>query len=224
MSMTLAEMYTFVRTHADADEEDAPDDSLKVYARIAYRDILNRRVGWPHLAVAYTFVTADGTEDYAFSSFSSADLEILSSVQGSTGLKRRLIYLTRADAMELYGVNANIGVQTFNVSNDTVTLFPTPSGVETFTVRGFRAPAAWPTTAGSTPDLPEALHEAICWYMLSSYFLAQEDTQLAGVYLGEYDRMVNRHLNFETTKDTRARPNIMGGQNVRMPTRLNINY
>jgi hypothetical protein len=61
------------------------------------------------------------------------------------------------------------------------------------------------------------LHEAIAWFMLSSYFLSQEDTQLAGVYLSEYNMMVERFLRAETTKEYSGRVLKMGGQNYGAP-------
>jgi hypothetical protein len=106
----------------------------------------------------------------------------------------------------------------YTIEGNNIVLFPTPTATRTYTIRGFRTPATWPAGAGSAPEMPVALHEAICWYMLSSYFMAQEDTQLAGAYLREYEMMVERHLKSETMKEYTARVPIMGGQNFQRPS------
>ncbi len=220
MAMTLSEMQDFVRTHADADLEDAPNSSLEVYGRIAYNDILSRRNGWPHLAVTYTLTTVAGTADYDLSGFSTTDMDIITSIVDQVSLGRRLIYVTQADADIAFGTpvssTSDLAVA-YNVRGNTVTLYPTPSAIKTYRVRGFRTAATWPNGAGTSPDLPDALHEAIAWYMLSSYFLAQEDTQLAGVYMQEYETMVDRHLKNETTREYSSRVQVMGGQNTKYP-------
>lgn len=213
--MTLEQMRAFVRTHADADTADAPDETLDVYARIAYNDILARRNGWPHLATTQTLTTVAGQREYV------SPVDLLSAVIDTTSIGRRLIFITPQDADVAFGIPVGVssGVATaYSVSYNTISLYPTPgvSG-KTYAIRGFRAPDSWPGASGSAPDLPDALHEAICWFMLSSYFMAQEDTQLAGVYMGEYNQMVDRFVRNETTREYQARPLVMGGQNYRVP-------
>lgn len=221
MGMTLSQMQEFVRTHADADVEDAPNSSLEVYGRIAYNDILSRRTGWPHLTVAYTVTTTPGVQEYPMSAFSTTDMDSVFSVVDTQNLGRRLIYMTQADADIAFGLPANTTsdiASAWTVVGSDLVIYPMPATSRTYQVRGVRAAASWPDGAGSQPDLPAPLHEAICWYMLSSYFMAQEDTQLAGVYLNEYEKMVDRFVKNETTKEHGARVKVIGGQNYREPS------
>lgn len=220
MALTLSEMQEFVRRHADADAEDAPNSSLEVYGRIAYNDILSRRNGWPHLAVTYDMTTVASQAEYDLSGLSTTDMDIVTSIVDQVSLGRRLVYMSQADADIAFGgpVNATSDLAVaYTLRGSQVVLYPTPSAIKTYRVRGFRTAATWPNGAGSTPDLPAALHEAIAWYMLSSYFLAQEDTQLAGVYMQEYETMVDRHLKNETSREYSSRVVTMGGQNARYP-------
>lgn len=218
MVMTLSEMQDFVRTHADADVEDAPNSSLEVYARIAYNDILSRRDGWPHLATSGTLTTVVGQSEYALS---GVGVDEVGSVMDQSTVGRRLIHMTRADGDVAFGSPNTSGTDTalaYTIEGTNLVLFPEPSTARTYVVRGHRAAATWPNGAGSTPDLPGALHEAIAWYMLSSYFMAQEDTQLAGAYLREYEAMIERHLKSESMKEYTARVPVMGGQNWVQPS------
>lgn len=221
MVMTLQQLRDFVRTHADADPVDAPDATLDVYARVAYNDIFARRNAWPHLTVEYTLTTVAGQNTYLLSGLSGTDMDMVTSIFDGTNLGRRLIYMSESDADLAYGApsGAQSEVATaYTVINNGIKLFPTPStSGKTYKVRGFRTPTAWPGNASSVPDLPGPLHEAIAWFMLSSYFMSQEDTQLAGVYLSEYNMMVERFLRAETTKEFSGRVLVMGGQNVRVP-------
>ena len=220
--MTLAEMQSFVRTHADADVEDAPNSSLEVYGRIAYNDILSRRGSWPHLTVAVTFTTTPGQREYPISSIGGGgNLDSVTSVVDTNNFGRRLIYMSQADADIAFGIPASVRTEVasaWTVVGNELVLYPTPSTARTYTVRGTRSAVAWPNGAASTPDLPDPLHEAICWYMLSSYFMAQEDVQMAGVYLQEYEKMVDRFMKDATGKEYSARVKVMGGQNYQQPS------
>lgn len=217
---TLSEMQTFVRTHADADVEDAPNATLEVYGRIAYNDILSRRNGWPHLVFEGSLTTVAGQDAYDFTSITGVDtsLDLVLSIMDQNTLGRRVIYMTQADADIAFGTPVSVSSEiatAYTIVGDQIVLYPTPSAARTYRVRGIRTAAAWPNGAGSTPDLPTELHDAISWYMLSSYFMAQEDTQLAGVYMGEYEKMVDRFMKNQTTKEYSHRVAVMGGQNYR---------
>ena len=222
--MTLDDMMAFVRLHADADTSDAPSSSLTVYARMAYNDILARRVGWPHLQVNYTLTTVANQYNYPLSGLSVTDMDVVTAVVDNVSRpSRRLIAITRSDADFMYAgptFNTSANAQHYLVENDTIVLFPTPSAVKTYVVRGYRAASAWPNGGGSEPNLPRVFDEAICWFMLSQYFLSQEDTTLAGVYMGEYQQQVERWVKSETSKTMVANPNIMGGAGQASPSWL----
>jgi hypothetical protein len=215
---TLQELRDFVRTHADADSTDAPDSSLDVYARIAYNDI-HTRTSFPQLQVTYTFTTVAGQQDYLFAGIGALDK--VTSIIDTTNLGRRLIYMSESDADLAFG--APIGATSevanaYTVVNGVLKLYPKPSVTgKLYTVRGLRTPNTWPNGAGSTPDLPVVLHDAIAWYMLSSYFMSQEDLQMAGMYLREYEAMVDKFVRNESFKDYGARNHVMGGQNYKNP-------
>ena len=216
-------MQSFVRTHADADVEDAPNSSLEVYGRIAYNDILSRRDSWPHLAATGSLTVVPGQDSYPLANVTGVTngMDTVTSVVDQTTIGRRLVYISRHDGDSTFGHPNTAGSDTamaYTIEGDNIVLFPTPTVTRTYVVRGTRNPAVWPAGAGSSPDLPASLHEAIAWYMLSSYFMAQEDTQLAGVYLREYEAMVERHLRNESMSEYTARVPIMGGQNFRAPS------
>jgi len=212
-----SDMFAFVRLQADADTTDAPDTNLTVYARMAYNDILSRRAAWPHLSVEYTLNTSIGVQDYAFSAIGSNDLDRITSVTSTSNLGTRVVYVTPTDAVLYFGSPAapqSIQATCYTiVGNSTLRLYPKPSSVQTYQIQGFRTAASWPAAAGSSPDLPRSFDEAICWFMLSKYYLSQEDQALSSQYMAEYDALVEKHVRNETLKRYDPRPNVMGGNN-----------
>lgn len=213
-------MVTFVRNHVDADDVDAPDSNLTVYARMAYNDILSRSVSWPHLEVAYQLSVVAGQTTYPLSGLSGgSDMDVVYSVIDTNGIGKRLLYITRADG-DLFFTATSVAQSgdpvAYTVFNGNIVLYPTPAGSDTYTVRGFRNATTWPAGAGSVPDLPSLLHEAICWYMIANYYMAQEDAGLSQVYLGEYMDMVDRFVKGEVTRNAKPRPTVMGGQYSRI--------
>lgn len=218
--MTFQEMMDFVRLQADADTNDAPNSNLTVYARMAYNDILSRRNAWPHLSVRYTLTTVIGQKDYAFSSLTGgSDMDRVTGVVNTNNLGTRVIYITDTDADLVFtptSPQANQALAyTIIGANNTIRLYPTPSSVVTYTVVGFRAEASWPGAVGSIPDLPRVFDEAICWFMLSKYYAAQEDTVQASFYASEYERLVDTHVKSESSKRNLPRPLTVGGNNRR---------
>jgi hypothetical protein len=211
---TFDEMMTFVRLQADADITDAPDSMLKVHARIAYNDILSRRSGWDHLEVKYTLTTVAGQAEYNLSGLSGgATMSRIYSITSAVPIVRRLTWITRSDAEIMFSVNAIAGEPiAYTLYNGKIVLYPTPStSGRVLTVMGYRDAADWPTSVGSTPDLPTELHDAICWYMLSGYYLSQEDPQMAGTYLNEYQSQVDKFVKGLSAINQGPRPKVMGG-------------
>lgn len=213
MAVSFGDMLDFVRTQADADITDAPDALLQVHARIAYNDILSRRNSWDHLDANYTFNTVAAQQDYALDSIDAGDLDSVYSVTyNQNGVVNRLTYVTMSDAELAYGSDSYVGIPyAYTVRNGVLTVFPRPDGVYTVRVRGRRTPAVWPNGIGSFPDLPDELHDAISWYMLSGYYMSQEDPAMAGVYLQEYNSQVDKFIQGITGKHANPRPKIMGG-------------
>lgn len=220
--MTFDEMVTFVRTQADADAADAPEAMLLVHARVGYNDVLSRRSQWDHFSVMYTHNTVIGQAEYGLVTLTPDDLDTVSSVSYVTGgVRHRLTYMTLDDAELQFGSAVNMARPVaWTLNAGALILYPIPGEVVELEIRGFRKAATWPNGAGSEPDLPAEFHDAIAWYMLSGFYQSQEDLQIAGMYLNEYQQQVDRLVGGYSTKQFSARPLIMGGQGPRRRTFL----
>lgn len=209
--MNLSEMSTFVRDQAQTDSEDAPDSTLTVYARAAYRDIQSRVPVWPDKREDFTFTTVADQAYYTFNTFTATNLEFVSSVRDEDGLLRlvgqddyyRLVTSSSGTASEatVYAVNDVAGLW----------LWPTPSAARQYTVNGIRSFTAWPS-GSNEPDLPRGFDEVICWYMLGRYYQSQEDLEMAQMYMRDYEVALSRQIEeaLRSSKST-AGPMIFGG-------------
>ena len=190
-------MITFVRTHADADTEDAPTSSLTVYARAAFNDIKHRTYQWLDNTTTDSLSTMAGVASYALSdtgSFINGNIEYVSGINGPNG---PLKFITIEHYYELLDGETETAdsADYFAIRGPNLYLYPAPSGSQNYTVFGYRQFVDWPASgAGTEPDLPRVFDEAICWYMLSMYYRAQEDLELASVYTSDYNRSVDQQI------------------------------
>jgi hypothetical protein len=212
--MTFDEMIQFVRAQADADATDMPETILTVWARLGFNDILSRQAAWSHLQVNYVLATAPGQQSYPVATLDVSDLDRVTSIVDQNEVGRSLVPLTRSDSDVLFSGNSALlqaDPMYFLIENKKIVLFPTPDSGKQYVVRGQRKPAAFPAGAGSQPDLPELLHETICYFMLAQYYLSQEDTGVYQVYLGEYERRVDQFVRYASKRETGYRHSKMGG-------------
>ena len=187
--MNLSSMATFVRLQADTDTDDAPDTTLEVYARAAYNQIKATVWPWPLNETSGTFSTTASTAAYAISGLSGAPtMQFVTSVSRSDEV---LDYVSPEVFRNLTAEQGSTGTpRVYTIDNGSIKLWPTPSaGSVTYTVTGYRDFADWPS-GSDEPDLPRGFDEAICWYMLSRYYQAQEDLELAQMYMRDFEAAV----------------------------------
>lgn len=233
-AMTLQELRNFVRVHADTDITDAPDSSLDLYARMAQYDIaqrINFQFTVERRSTASTLTTTANEAVYTnlndvtagwvyvadYLTQGTDAWEVLGvTYTGAAVNDYPLVYVTVEDGERMFASTTTAEKAiAYSVMNGNVILYPTPSTSSvTYDVMAKPTSPVVTTAAGDLPDLPEALHPAIAWYMLAQYYLAQEDAQLSGVYLQEYEMMVERYKRYNAARDFSKRVNVMGGQNV----------
>jgi hypothetical protein len=207
--MNLSEMSTFVRAQADTDEVDAPDATLTVYARAAYRDIQARVFGWPDKRTTFQVTTVAGTSSYGMSGLTPATMDFLISAVIDDDV---LVYASPERMRELRTRQASSGSPTvYTVDGSDIVFWPTPSAAETVSFTGYRDFLEWPS-GSDEPDLPRGFDEVICWYMLSRFYQAQEDLELADMYMRDYNIGVNQQIEKALRTSTlTAGPMIFGG-------------
>ena len=208
--MNFSEMAEFVRAQADTDVTDAPDSTLQVYARAAYRDIQSRVFPWPNKKVNYDLTMISGTSTYSLSALTGgSDMKFVVTVYDSDDV---LMFVTPERFNDLSVEGSSNGSPTvYTVTADQIKLWPTPNSASTLTVSGYRDFADWPSGSDS-PDLPRGFDEVICWFMLSRYYKSQEDLELAADYLRDFEVGVQQQIQAAMrTSVVSAGPMIFGG-------------
>lgn len=235
--MTMQELRDFVRIHADTDITDAPDSSLDLYARMAVDDATQRipsvsTINYLRDTGVLTttadqrfYYNADGLgwayyTDYAYADNAHPYQVLGVSYSGDNGnTAYQLMYVTLEDGERLFPESTvrTEKATAYAVHEGNVILYPTPSVGSVLYDVMYRSHdlGAWPVGAADVCPLPAGLHMAVAWFMLAQYYLAQEDVQLSGVYMQEYEMMVERHKRFLAGRNVGKRVNVIGGQNVR---------
>ena len=208
--MNLSEMTTFVRTHADTDSTDAPDSTLTVYARAAYADIRSRVHQFLDYESSDTFTSVANTASYALSGMTAGTLDLVSQVVGPTEVLQYVPWSTYLQMLEGPDIShTTTEADYWTVRGGSLYLYPTPSAATAYTVYGLRKETDWPS-GSAEPDLPREFDEVICWYMLFRYYQAQEDLELAQLYLRDYETAVNRFVEMQMRSDVH-RPRVLHG-------------
>lgn len=210
--MNYQDMALFVRKQADTDADDAPDETLRVYARAAYDDIRRRVFPWPDKKSSYQFQTVPGQSFYGYVNMTAPDLDFVLSVHADNGL---LGYVTPEQYLEV-SATGNTGVPTvYSADVAGMHLYPAPSAAQTIKVTGYRKFVDWPLSNADEPDLDRAFDTVICWYMLSGYYGAQEDLELAQLYSASYERALNTQIEAQLrSSSATAGPKIFGNQSL----------
>jgi len=186
-------MMVFVRAQADTDSADAPDTTLTVYARAAYQHIQALVWPWPQNKVTGDLTSVASQAEYAFTSLSVPTFEYVTSVtRGDTILE----YVSPEQYRRILASDPSASADStlYTVDGTSIRLWPTPSVAGlVYVVTGFRDFVVWPS-GSSEPDLPRGFDEPICWYMLSKYYMSQEDIQLSQNYLGMFEMAVSRQI------------------------------
>lgn len=186
MSYTLDQMRVYVRQHLDLDESEIPNSLLDVWARDASIKIARTRKRWPFLETSWEITTVPDQRDYAISALSPTCDEIISVVR----YNNRLQFMGRDQAEAAYlPYQVNSGYPMFyNVWNDTLRIYPTPTTVETLYLRGYRKVTDWVADgSGAVPDFPDEFHDAIRLYLVGMAYLQQEDPQMAQQFIGAFN-------------------------------------
>jgi len=234
----LSAMRDYVRNVVDIDSTDISDATMNTFIREGYDIIVYSEKRWPFYEVALTFSTVADQADYPMSDVAAAlsfvhDGVTFSGVSAPSKDEMREVAAMKTDnhVMQYIGYDVadiiypldsnstgrpwywtmwNSGVSASTaVNSQTVRVYPTPSEVQTVTVRGYRNPvdfggntAVYRTAVADadTPDLPVPFDNVLSLYTVYRAYQQQEDAMMANQYFslfqGELD---NLRARFEDT-------------------------
>lgn len=208
MARTVQQIRDYTRAYLDVDDTDIPDELVDSWIGEGQTLILRMRPVWPHLYTTSTITTAADTADY------TTTIEKIEDIQGPDLLLRAIepIWGDKVFTPDVTDSSppyywAEIAETTAGVN--TVRLYPTPSSVLAYTVRGFRYPVT-PTAAGDTPDLPQDFHFPLQSYVVIRACHQQNDFEQGQILTEQFQQVIGSlldHFNADV-----VRPVIMNRQ------------
>lgn len=214
MTMTVLELREYVRDHLDSDSQELPDSLLDVWRQEATSRIELGSQRWSFFETEVTFSTTVNDQTYALSALTTtvgttaAALDTVLAVEGPNWV---LDPLPHEQARQQFSATDYSGrPRWFSLFNGTIYLWPVPSVVESFLVRGYRAPV--PATASSdSPDLPAVFHALVGQWMLARAYQQVDDEGMAAQFFGSFEGQLDiLRRRFESPQ--RAGVSVMGGK------------
>jgi hypothetical protein len=183
----ISTMRSYVRSVVDIDTADISDDTLNRFLGEGYDVIVYSEKRWPFFEVSTTFNTVADQKDYTLAAVGALV---------TLGLREIAALRTDAHVISFVGRDAGDVVYPLNVAGsgspwwwsywgETVRLYPTPQGVETVNVRGYKNPTAFGAGVSDSTaptDLPDPFHIVVATYGIARAYEQQEDPTMAAQY------------------------------------------
>lgn len=176
--MILSELRTAVRDQLQLDESELPNTTVDFFLRAAFDLSVQAERNWPSFEKQWDLATVAGSRTVTLDDDFRAPRAVFHAEVG------RLNQLDHEFALENFHSLENEGLPDwFSIFGGVLYLWPNvESAASTLTVIGWRAPTAFPTAAGGTPDCDERMHIALVWYACSLAKSQEEDEVLAAEY------------------------------------------
>ena len=234
--MQLSVMRDYVRNVVDITTNDVSDATMNTFIREGYDIIVYSEKRWPFYEAATTFNTVADQKDYTLSDIGT-NLSIThdgvtfsgASAPKNVGLREVAAMKTDNHVLEYIGYDAGDVIYPLDsnstgrpwywsswsggasasaaVSNQTIRLYPTPSSVQTISVRGYRNPVDFGGTAAiyrasiadaNTADLPFPFNNVLALYALYRTYQQQEDAGMGQQYYAQFiQELDNLRARFE---------------------------
>ena len=234
--MQLSAMRDYVRNVVDITSNDISDATLNSFIREGYDIIVYSEKRWPFYEVALTFDTVASQKDYTMAEVGTAlsfthDGVTFSGASAPKNVGVREVAAMKTDNHVLEYIGYDVGDiiyplesnstgrpwywSTWNagisasaaVTNQTIRLYPTPSEVQTISIRGYRNPVDFGGTTAvyrtaiadaNTPDLPVPFDNVLSLYALYRSYQQQEDAAMGQQYYSQFiQELDNLRARFE---------------------------
>jgi len=232
----LSAMRDYVRNVVDITSNDISDATLNSFIREGYDIIVYSEKRWPFYEVALTFSTVASQKDYTIAEVGTAlsfthDGVTFEGVSAPKNVGVREVAAMKTDNHVLEYIGYDVGDiiyplesnstgrpwywSTWNagisasaaVTNQTIRLYPTPSEVQTISIRGYRNPVDFGGTTAvyrtaiadaNTPDLPVPFDNVLSLYALYRSYQQQEDAAMGQQYYSQFiQELDNLRARFE---------------------------
>jgi hypothetical protein len=152
-----------------------------MYIRDGYNQIINLERRWSFLESKFQMTTTANVSEYNIDDFTTDDIREVISIVDDEGT--RLEYISYDEAEDLF-LDVTTPIKRpimYSMWAGKIYLFPKPNAVYTATVRAYRYPNDWVTTA-TTVDGPASFDIPLVYYAVSRIYQSQEELQTAIKY------------------------------------------
>lgn len=209
MGLSLAQMREHIYTFYEIDTDDVPHSLIDRWASEGFKRVSRFRKNWPFYATTATMDTVSGQYVYDDPSDMPRSVENVL-VEGYGKLQPRSLSDAIAHYEQSDGTFTSGTPRVYARHADKLYVFPQQDDVYTITFIGYRDPQAFGSTAGSEPDLPDELHEAVLQWIKYRVYLHQDDTELAEIEKYTFDETLTEFTDDLTATDADM-PVTLGG-------------
>ena len=230
--LQLSDMRDYVRNIVDITSNDIADTTMNTFLREGYDVMVYSEKRWPFYEVATTFDTVADQKDYTLSDVAT-NLSIThdgvtfsgASAPKNVGLREVASMKTTNHVLEFIGYDDADIVYPLesNTTGDpwywsmwggttgamTLRLYPTPGGVKTISVRGYRNAIEFGGNVviyraaiadANTPDFPDPFDNVLSLYAIYRSYQQQEDAGMGQQYYAQFvAELDNLRARFEDT-------------------------
>lgn len=188
--MNRGDIKDYARSITDLETDDVADALVEMYIKDGYDRVIAMERSWPFLEDSSTLTTVAGTASYALSSINSGNFREISSVYDSAS-SYRLQYIGHDEAEGSYFGLSTTGRPThFSFWESALYLWPTPTDVYSYSLRGYRKPTDWTADDVTECDMDERLHQSLVYFACSKMYEVQEDPEMSAVYAKQFQESV----------------------------------
>lgn len=209
MGLSLAQMREHVYTFYEVDTDDISHALIDNWAAEGFRKAAYFRPNWPFYEMLGTHTTLAGVQ-----TFEDSDVGSPRSVESVIGPDGPLSVVSMRDGILNFrhsdGTFPSGKPRYYARRGGTWYLYPTPDAAYEIQVLGYREPVQFGAQAGSEPDLPDELHDAVLQWVKYRVYLHQDDTELAEIEKFTFEEALTMYGEDITATDADY-PTIVGG-------------
>lgn len=212
-------MRSYVRSVVDIDASDISDDTMNRFLGEGYDVIVYSEKRWPFFEAEATFDTVADQKDYTLAVVGASVTNGLREIASLRTTGHVVTFVGRDSGDVVYPLDsAGTGEPWWwSFWADSVRMYPTPGGVHTITVRGYKDPAAF--GAGSADavepvDLPTPFHIVVATYGIARAYEQQEDPVMAAQYFAVFNQELD-NLRARYEDMPAPQPIILNSQRIR---------
>jgi hypothetical protein len=208
MTLTLQNIRDQVRTQLEVDEDELPNTQVDVYIAEGFERTVQLEQRWPFYQTTWTVSSVADTQTITL----PTDLEAVASILDTdAGFRLQPVDHDIAELTWAADDTADNPIY-YSVWGGSFHLWPTPTQVIEYTVRGWRQPTDWVADGASAAvDADSRLHRCIVHYACSRAYAAQEDEVLAREYLMTWEQGCERARRAIMRSKDEAQPLVLNG-------------